>query len=566
MASEKLETIRALIHSGNLEEARDQLIDILYEDYDNLEAWLLLTDCAHDREEYKRAVREALRIAPDDPTARRLAMSLARRVEPSGEGRQRQSTNRAIQSLFNLILLFAVIAVGTAIAFFLIAEQSGSSSSPTLEPAVAIDLQCQSQIDAALRVLEARCGLQPSGSACLANPRVEFSQPDANTSIQLAGDRISLEQLTAIETEPLDIGVGEWGLVIVNASDDVQIVVTSGVRVSDFTPSFDSAFFSSNPVLSECDSLPPSGLLISSQVPHSIVLNDVPLIVNGIAFTQVDVSGGLRVFALSGSVDAAGQALTIGQSIEFDVNELLHVDDTTAFQREDVTLRGNLDTLAPLVPLISPDPVVLVAEEPTQTPTNTFTPSPTTGIRILSPTPSSTQAPRTATLRPTQTPTNTSVPTSTNIPTGIDSASITQTPIAIAEDATITLAATQLNCIFAINDSIINYQIILEPTLDGVVRGTALLPAYDNTVVLLSGLQINTADELDTDWARLPNYTNAVLWLLLQEDEILYSDIIENYLPNGVFRLIVRADDTVSGGIFVDQRLIGIVEECTFQN
>ena len=64
-----LNAARKLIADNNLAQAREIVVEALHNDYDNIDAWMLLTDCARDREEYSRALREILRIDPENAEA-----------------------------------------------------------------------------------------------------------------------------------------------------------------------------------------------------------------------------------------------------------------------------------------------------------------------------------------------------------------------------------------------------------------------------------------------------------------------------------------------------------------
>lgn len=568
MSDINFDQIRALIASKAYDEARDKLIDVLYEDYDNLEAWLLLTECTHDQEEYKRAIREALRIAPSNPTARRLAMGLAQRAEPSGEGRQRHATNRAIQSLFNMIVLSTIIGIGVGIVFLLL-DQPSADTQATPPPAVAFDQQCTASVTLTLQRLEGRCGLPTVGSLCIANTTVSLQSRDNTVVKPLAGDRAMIEPLTALETSNFDLATGNWGMALLNPSSQLQILMTSGVRLTEFSSRFDRFSFGSSPLPSECPALPPSGLLlIAHQSASTIIINSLPLTLDGIVFMQVDVAAGLRVFVLDGRVIIGDTTLVTNDAAQVPVTALLQAVADPIVTTENVLLRGDFEVLNDMVAVLNDAAILEVAAAPTPTITPSFTA--TAGIRVLSPTPTLSEPPVSATPRPTRTPTHTPVPTSTDIPISSDTTipntpqpTITSDPYAVAEP--VRFEAQEWDCRLSINDVTVQYQIIFEPARTNTILATAILPQFNNTVVLLAGENYQSSEQLTEDWIRVPGYLDGEQWLLLREQEVIYSDDPDAYIADGIFRFVIQADG-ISGGIFSGNRFIGVVQQCLVQN
>ncbi len=70
---EQLEQAIALVKKGDNEQAREILKDILREDQNNETAWLYMITCAKTKGEFRRCVREVLRINPENETALKLA-------------------------------------------------------------------------------------------------------------------------------------------------------------------------------------------------------------------------------------------------------------------------------------------------------------------------------------------------------------------------------------------------------------------------------------------------------------------------------------------------------------
>lgn len=70
---EQLEQAIKLVKNGENEQAREILKSVLREDHNNETAWLYMITCAKTKGEFRRCVREVLRINPENETARKLA-------------------------------------------------------------------------------------------------------------------------------------------------------------------------------------------------------------------------------------------------------------------------------------------------------------------------------------------------------------------------------------------------------------------------------------------------------------------------------------------------------------
>ena len=568
--------IRALIDANKLEDAREQLVDHLYEDYDNLEAWLLLTECAVDAAEYARAVREALRIAPDHPQARRLAMELAQEQGGAAFADKAKPRGGALRSLGNLIIFFIVISAGAGLVFYLLQDEISSEQNNTdIMNTPNPEALCAATVNDTLPFLAARCSVLDTETACLANPDVFFQTTNTAAMPTLLGDRIDLQDLAAISVGMYDQSAQTWGLAVVQSSErsSYQLVLTSGVTLSQAEE--DIFEFRNSPVQPFCDEIAPSGILLRSlnEDAVAIQINGLQLQLIGVAFLQIN-NGQLHVVMLAGeSVLHTTQSnissqvfLTQGQWISFNVDANLMVDNAVASEAMvgEPSILGDLGALQLLSDGFEinntqwqiPSGAVAIAIQPTITATR--------GIRIptATATPTITPTPRyTATSRPTRTPTQTLVPTSTDIPV-FETTPNTPTPtldVSIATDAA--LSGTW-QCTATIDILTFTYILSVEPLLQNdEVFASAILPEYQDAVIALRGVQILEEAALDADWVRLPNYQNADVWLLLQETEVLYPEGDDSYSPNGTLRLFY-ADNQLSGGIFEQNRFIGIIDNC----
>lgn len=360
-----LQRAREFAAAGDSHEAREMLVRLLYDDYDNAEIWLELAQITEDREEYARAVREALRVDPENIEARRMAVELSReaaqapRQRPDGTPTRRRG-NRTLSFIYNLFVFCLIVVVAAGVAIYWVdsnQEEAAPTAIATPDPAVV----CARQVQSVFERLPARCSLTEAGQVCLGNLEVFFAPQER--ALLLPGDRGSVTNYLALETLPFDIDTQNFGLLSLRAktsysddtSDDIFFVVTSGVRVRDYDARLERLTFSSNPVVSDCASVPPAGLLVSGVVGKSaqFIANGLAITLNGTVFLQVDTAAGLRVIVLQGTAQllANGNDLmvTAGQWISWPVDPTLEVRDEPSDVLTTIDrLRGDLSQLLPL--------------------------------------------------------------------------------------------------------------------------------------------------------------------------------------------------------------------------
>lgn len=622
-----------LIEAGQLEEARDVLVDILYEDYDNVEAWLLLTQCPQDHEEYARAIREVLRISPENVEARRLAVELARDTSRQAasaskrHGQQRRSKRtfqRTIRTFSNLIIVVIVLGIGAFIAFLLTATQENDEtqsqvSVPTIDPVVA----CVRQVQSTLNRLQARCSFLDRNDVCLGNPNVDFTGASGGLTLQFPGDRTTTQQITALVTERFDNL--NWGLVVISAqasfpdeSDNVMLlVVTSGVRLQNVDDRMERFAFSSNPVVSSCPAVPPSGILISVPVSETaeFEVNGAIVELHGTAFLQVDAAAGLRVAVLEGLIrvehDSFERVIEAGEWFSWPVDPTLIVrDEPGDIMTTPDQLRGDISQLVELglaielpvsqwilpgmdstvvLPTASPSQIIqttenapLATEELTETNTSstssqevTRTPTPVPPDLVTPLVTDGAIAETEAVVEPTARTLATRAAIPTASPTSRLSSTSTQvvTPQAtqIAEvSAVLPDIATQgssWRCSVILGEITFRYIITIEPTATSTVLASGQLPNFGNTIVALDGEWITDAEQLTDAWNDIPGMDTiaATVWILLEETEILVDNGNGSYGIGGILRLAVTDDNVMSGAIFDGEQLLGFINRCEFQ-
>lgn len=397
-----LSEARNLVDAGQLQEAREIVVDILYKDYDDLDAWLLLTECALDQDEYTRAVREALRLDPENVTARRLAVELAREsrhktsdIGNTLEARQRRSSVRTARSLTNLIIALLVIGGGAAFAFFLLDNQDDGNQPTVVLPTDDPIQACIAQVQSVLSRLPSRCEIVGKGEVCLANLPVEAESAVASGELVFPGDHAALTNFSAFNTGPF--GVLSGGLLAIRASasfedsDDASVlfILTSGARLAGFDDQLSQFTLSSNPVVSECPAAHPSGILASAPLDQTahLIVNGAEIDLSGTAFLQADVAAGLRIVVLDGqailSISPAAESVNVsaGQWTSWTVDPtLLVVGTPQAASASRNTVRGDWTQLRPLAAALGvavdswqiPGETVVVAL-PSPTSLNAFT-------------------------------------------------------------------------------------------------------------------------------------------------------------------------------------------------
>jgi tetratricopeptide (TPR) repeat protein len=429
-----LERAIELIKAGDYEEGRAIIIDILHEDYDNAQAWFWLAGCAIDEEEYGRALREVLRIEPENAEARRLAISLAResaaedRPAPAPQVDEKIVTERKqptappnpVQLTVNALAFLVVIGVAAALGLgWLYWQRQNEDNAGTSAEEARIDLVtfCTDQIEYYIEVFPARCGMLGENEICMANASVNVAPlPGDENRLLLAGDRMALDQVDVIETSLLDLSNSSWGIAHIqtnleSSDSPVTFLLTSGVTLSNFEETLQTFTFRTNPTQPECNNFPPPGLLISTAQTDDefetaeFTANEAIITLSGTIFLQVDVARGFSMAVLGGEASIGNEANTVeaeaGQLVRWDVASNRTISSTTGEILTNANpVRGDLGHLHVFGETLSldTDNWLLPGETPrvaiNPTPTNTATP---------------TDIPDTTT--PTSSPTSTTTPT-----------------------------------------------------------------------------------------------------------------------------------------------------------
>jgi hypothetical protein len=405
-----LNRAKKLIEQDRLADAREIIVEVLHNDYDNLDAWLLLTACARDREEYARALREILRINPENKEARQLAVELAQETAAGTERRQEDEFEpqvkhvrrrrrrvspavRLARFFLNVLAFLVVVAIAGGVAYLFIDSQSDepAQSDSVLVATPDAAQQCTDSVENVYSRFAARCSVLAVGEACLANSAAFVESNTGQTDLlSLPGDRTLLSNLQSLETRDYNPDEYTWGLVVLKgqtsfdagSGDGLLMAVTSGVRMRFFDDKLNQITFSSNPVVGTCQAVPPAGLLVHVEPTQSAAfeVNGEPFILSGTAFMQVDVAAGLRVLVLRGelSIVETSRIISSGQWARFSVDPTLLTDANVPVEvfESSPNIRGDVTNVFALgqvlglsseqwvVPGINISPVVTVTPQP----------------------------------------------------------------------------------------------------------------------------------------------------------------------------------------------------------
>ncbi|MCI0712201.1 MAG: hypothetical protein L0154_18750 [Chloroflexi bacterium] len=328
---------RVLIEQGQFPQAREIVVEALHTNYDDLAAWQLLLDCARDRQEYGRTLREILRIDPENKEARALAVELAKATR--GEGQQRRRRRSPLGTILRIVVntfaFLIVIGIAGGVAYLYLqwqGDNNGSANSPTaIVPTLDALAKCQENVPLAYNRLTARCPLVQPGEACLINPAATVQSNTGRTDLlTLAGDDALLSNLQSLETFMYNPADFTFGMVMLrgltsfeeDSGSSMLMVVTPGVQVRFFDEQLNQVTFSSNPTPSECPATPPAGLLVhvSGNESGAFEINDEPMLLSGTLFLQVDVAAGLRGIVIEGEVSLVNRERVVMQGEWFKVN------------------------------------------------------------------------------------------------------------------------------------------------------------------------------------------------------------------------------------------------------
>jgi ferric-dicitrate binding protein FerR (iron transport regulator) len=368
-----------LIRDQKPEEARMILLERLHANYDDTQAWFWLAHCAEDEEEYARALREVLRLDPENVEARRLAVQLARQTskdkKPLKTPPPTQDTNLLLErdysqhylrSFFNLLFFLIIIGISLGVAYWWLNPSEDENTNTNITQSATLDESslCTQQMNTIIRSLTARCSTTRQNQVCLASNGLNISSSAyQTTSLRVPGDKTSLELYTLLETKPFNASTNEWGSLVIRAQTNAPestdawglFLITSGVRLTDFDERFQNfSFFNSASAAASppCAEIPASGILVHSDTVIVFGMNGSEIEMNGTAFFQLDVAAGLRIAVLEGRIKittlSTEQTIQAGEVLQQEVESNRMVRNVNGtISGEANRIRGNLRQLVP---------------------------------------------------------------------------------------------------------------------------------------------------------------------------------------------------------------------------
>lgn len=582
-----------LIRDQQPDKAREILLAILHKNYDNAPAWFWLAHCAEDDEEYARALREVLRLDPENDEARRLAMQLTRQSASLAKNHQTSQptlvetdqTRHILSSILNIFgfLIIIAISVGVAYAWLYLREDETPTPSPSQVAATtdAITL-CSTQITNATRNIAARCSSTRPGEICLISGDLNTLQRDTlSHTLFVGGNKAPLDTYTLLDTatfggEPPREWGSLWIKIPTNDTNTISVLVTGGVRISEITPMWSSFSFFSNPSGADtCPELPPSGILASSLTSSPLLLNNAQLDFVGTIFLQLDVAAGLRIAVLEGTITLTtasySQSANAGQVLQIPVDPERRIQDAPS-NLFNVTERiRNLRNLIPLMEGLELSTAnwtyAYDASALAQNITPTVTP-PLPDLGELSPTndaPTTTLPPTVTLIIPSFTPrpNNSTTPQATLTPLP----PITNVFSDISLDAATAAAylQNQWRCTISAETNSGAYVLDIQKIRQSTLVGSGIRATTPLHWRAIKGIYETQAPE-DVLWEVVPNYRadSIIGWLILQE-------IVYGTSKAYTLRLILNQNGRISGAIFVreinspDEILVGFIPNCTQQ-
>jgi len=390
IALEPLEHAIELAQAGKKAAARLALLAILQDEPDHANAWMWLAYCSTDKAESSRALREVLRINPENIRARRLVLRLARQAvfERFGRdyaqeksARRHHRRNRLVFAFFVMVLLAVGVLAGLRA---LRVDLAPSAIAPAADPTQSAQELCSAQLAELYRTFTARCGGVESGQACLLNPRAAFERSGQAGDFAQAGDRILLRDLAALTLDAYDFENEVWGLALLLPTAHTRALLIGGATLRELDPTLTTFTLNSPAPSPTCAGVPRAGLLWQTSQQTRLRVNGLRLDVIGAVFIE-EAGDLLTVHHLDGITEAAlrGEVrrLTDGEVLQVALNQAaqpagalqinpptsqpLLTDEKAALERLAQTLHfetpwQNTPTTTPTPPMVALEPEVIL--------------------------------------------------------------------------------------------------------------------------------------------------------------------------------------------------------------
>ena len=308
----------ALAKAGQRDEARALVERVIGRSPENPDAWVVLAQLAPTREEASEALREVLRLDPDNVWARTRLERLTSRAGAEDE----QDEDRPlvgwllaaggglliVGGLLVLALLRPLMAGGRA------SEGTGTPEAAVLEEVANLPMSaCKGLVDRALSVSDSACRTIGTNQVCYGSYRVDAQlAPGVNAPFNLVGDVVPLNALTSIYASPLDVNLGQWGIAVMRLQanlprtipgQSVTLLVFGNTTVDNASGDMQTFYFSTGLGAVTCGQVPFDGLLLDAPEGTGVAFNanGTDFNVVGTALMDAQAFGQMVINVVSGT-------------------------------------------------------------------------------------------------------------------------------------------------------------------------------------------------------------------------------------------------------------------------
>jgi len=426
-----------LARMGSRDEAREIVQEVLKRDPDYARAWAARAQLARNSDEATLALRQVLRLRPNDSWAQKRLAQLRR--EGSAQG---LSINPL--SLAAGVLILAIIAIG-ALLLLGPKPEGGEEQEPQAVNLTERQLayqgganvplaDCQATIETALAAANQGCQSIGGNELCYGHGPVEAQLlPDFDMDFDSTGDAVPVGAARALFANPLDIPASEWGVAVYRLQATLPsaipgqlatFLIFGNTSLENVSGDMQTISFSTGFGSMTCDSVSLDGILVRLPEGTGITFtaNNSELTLLGTTILTAKPNDEMTVSMLDGNgvvkVGEIEQPVAAFNTVAVPLggDDGLQASGAPGGPKANSVFQTRLGCL--LTGQNCPPPGEEVAqgptntpEPPTPTPTETLTP---TATATYTSTPTATS---TATATFTPSPTLTSTPTPTKTPT-----------------------------------------------------------------------------------------------------------------------------------------------------
>lgn len=338
---ERLQRAVQLAKDGERERADSLVNQVLENDAEMVDGWILRAKLSNDREKALRAAKQALRLAPKDERAIALVAKLQGK-----EGDEEKDTVRPTQVLLWIGLVGVIITMIVMIIALLDPLLSGSiASKPTDDLSGIQDISgsdCKTLIEKAILISDESCRRIGSNEICYGNYRLDSEiSPEFGGSFSYVGDVISLNFLKSLFASPLDLDNNIWGVAIIKVpanmpgtlpGQNVSFVIHGDTSLTNTSGDMSVFYFTSGITGIKCDGVSYDGLMVEAMDGTGMVFtaNGVDFLIQGSAELSAQPGEELVVNVIDGTalITANGESVSAepGTAVSVPLTEDLSPD------------------------------------------------------------------------------------------------------------------------------------------------------------------------------------------------------------------------------------------------